>query len=100
MSRFKYPELSLTPGSVERKFNVSLLLDGYLITILRYLPKSTGITADTRNMIQCNESMLVDSMIPLDKVMVCLRNFHLCTHAPSANVTSLDLQEKVFIEAT
>ncbi|MCJ1404411.1 hypothetical protein MMC11_007636 [Xylographa trunciseda] len=35
-----------------------------------YLPKATGITADIRNMIQCNESMLVDSMIPLDKVML------------------------------
>lgn len=35
-----------------------------------YLPKGERATADTRNMIQCNEAMLVDSMVPLDKVMV------------------------------
>ncbi|KAJ3542808.1 hypothetical protein NM208_g3894 [Fusarium decemcellulare] len=34
-----------------------------------YLPKDR-VTADIRNMIQCNESMLVDSMVPLDKVML------------------------------
>ena len=36
-----------------------------------YLPKGERATADIRNMIQCNEAMLVDSMIPIDKVMVC-----------------------------
>jgi hypothetical protein len=35
-----------------------------------YLPKGERATADTRNMIQCNEAMLVDSMIPPDKVMI------------------------------
>ena len=39
-------------------------------TFYSYLPKGQAATADFRNMIQCNEAMLVDSMIPLDKVMV------------------------------
>jgi hypothetical protein len=28
------------------------------------------MTADKRNAVDCNEAMLVDSMVPLDKVMV------------------------------
>ncbi|KAJ2987717.1 hypothetical protein NUW58_g4349 [Xylaria curta] len=35
-----------------------------------FLPAITGITADHRNAINVNEAMLVDSMIPLDKVML------------------------------
>ncbi|KAL9601240.1 MAG: hypothetical protein Q9219_002645 [cf. Caloplaca sp. 3 TL-2023] len=35
-----------------------------------YLLKGEKATADIRNMIQCNEAMLVDSMVPLDKIML------------------------------
>ncbi|GIJ92596.1 hypothetical protein Asppvi_001874 [Aspergillus pseudoviridinutans] len=35
-----------------------------------YLPEGEKATADVRNMIQINESTLVDSMVPLDKVML------------------------------
>ncbi|KAH7166681.1 hypothetical protein DER46DRAFT_600727 [Fusarium sp. MPI-SDFR-AT-0072] len=35
-----------------------------------YLAASTGITADQRNAINCNEAMLADSMMPLDKVIL------------------------------
>ncbi|RGP77961.1 hypothetical protein FLONG3_3918 [Fusarium longipes] len=35
-----------------------------------YLPAATGITADQRNAINCNEAMLTDSMMPLDKVIL------------------------------
>ncbi|KAH7129531.1 hypothetical protein B0J13DRAFT_530307 [Dactylonectria estremocensis] len=35
-----------------------------------YLPEGKRATADVRNMIQVNEAMLTDSMVPLDKVML------------------------------
>ncbi|KAF4946128.1 hypothetical protein FGADI_11406 [Fusarium gaditjirri] len=35
-----------------------------------YLAASTGITVDQRNAINCNEAMLADSMMPLDKVIL------------------------------
>ena len=38
-----------------------------------YLPKGERATADVNNMIQCNEAMLIDSMVPLDKVMVSIQ---------------------------
>ena len=37
---------------------------------VRYIPEGERATADVRNMIQVNEAMLTDSMVPLDKVMV------------------------------
>ena len=40
-----------------------------------FLPRGERATADIRNMIQCNEAMLVDYMIPLDKAMVCMHLF-------------------------
>ncbi|KAF7555599.1 hypothetical protein G7Z17_g2055 [Cylindrodendrum hubeiense] len=35
-----------------------------------FLSAPTGITADQRNAINCNEAMLTDSMMPLDKVIL------------------------------
>ncbi|KAI1340032.1 hypothetical protein F5Y15DRAFT_415460 [Xylariaceae sp. FL0016] len=35
-----------------------------------YVPRGNVATADARNKIMCNESALVDSMVPMDKVML------------------------------
>lgn len=37
-----------------------------------YVSKGERVTADIRNTIMCNEAMLVDSMVPLDKVTVII----------------------------
>ncbi|KAJ5725158.1 uncharacterized protein N7483_006515 [Penicillium malachiteum] len=52
---------------------VCISMPGTIIDTRRggsYLPEGEKASADVRNKIQINEAMLVDSMIPLDKVML------------------------------
>jgi hypothetical protein len=61
---------SSTPIREEGMYHNLLKTPGDRFLLFSYLAASTGITADQRNAINCNEAMLTDSMMPLDKVIV------------------------------
>ncbi|PTB37465.1 hypothetical protein M441DRAFT_30603 [Trichoderma asperellum CBS 433.97] len=56
-----------------QRANLSLrkaILANFPCAYEHFLPAPTGITADQRNAIYCNEAMLADTMMPLDKVIL------------------------------